>query len=236
MSYCVNCGVELSDSQAQCPLCGQQVVNPAAPVLPGEGKAPYPASEPRVSPKFKSGLAALLAALILLIPIGLCLFNDFSDDGRISWSLLVSGGTLLLFIIVFGPFLFQHYRPLLSTFVDGVSVTGYLFLIEYVTGGHWFLRFALPLAAVATVFASLFVFLITRKKHVGFFVKVGSLLLLCGAYTVAIEWCVSDYFETARFSGWSVYACVPCIIIGVVAFILHGSPAVKEELRRRFFI
>ena len=236
MSYCVNCGVELADSQAQCPLCGERVVNPAAKIAPGTGEAPYPPATPRISPKFKSGFAALLAALILLIPIGLCLFNDFSDDGHIGWSLLVSGGEMLLFVIVFGPFLFKRYRPLLSAFVDGVCITGYLLLIAFVTDGDWFLRLALPLAVAASVFACVIVFLFTRRKHVGFFVKVGSILLLCGAYTVAIEWCVSSYVDALRFTGWSVYALVPCIIVGVVAFILHGSPAVKEELRRRFFI
>lgn len=236
MSYCVNCGVELADSHAQCPLCGTSVVNPAAKAAPGSGEAPYPPAQPRVSPRFKSGLAALLSALILLIPVGLCLFNDFNDDGRISWSLLVAGGEVLLFILVFGPFLFPRYRPLLSAIVDGVSVTGYLLLIAFVTDGDWFLCFALPLAALATLFTCIFVLIVARKGHVGFFVKVGSFLLLCGAYAIALEWCVAAYFDTVRFTGWSVYASVPCVIVGVVSFILHGSPAVKEELRRRFFI
>ena len=31
MSYCVNCGVELSPSERRCPLCGTEVMNPRSP-------------------------------------------------------------------------------------------------------------------------------------------------------------------------------------------------------------
>ena len=46
--YCVNCGVELADSEKKCPLCGMPVFHPDIPRTPAE--PPFPPTR-RIRPE-----------------------------------------------------------------------------------------------------------------------------------------------------------------------------------------
>ena len=40
MSYCVNCGVELSQNEKKCPLCGTEVYHPNQKVIKADTEEP----------------------------------------------------------------------------------------------------------------------------------------------------------------------------------------------------
>ena len=65
MSYCVNCGVELSPGAAHCPLCGTPAwkPDPAAPSF-------FPTKPAEVPPASRRAAAALLTAM--LASVSLC--------------------------------------------------------------------------------------------------------------------------------------------------------------------
>ena len=58
--YCVNCGVELADSETVCPLCGTRVFHPDLPRK--QAPSPYPA-DPHGKPEEvnRSGILFVMA-------------------------------------------------------------------------------------------------------------------------------------------------------------------------------
>lgn len=234
MSYCVNCGVELAPSEKNCPLCGVPVYNPAKPFDPDAPK-PYP--EHLDLPRAKSRLRkiVLLTALILLIPIVLCLYSDWKADGVVTWSLVVSGGEALLFLVMFTPFWFSRYRPLLCAVIDGVGTLVFVWVVDYASNGGWYWTLGFPLTAAAVAAVCIMAAVLSREGHVGFFIKTGTFLLLAGIYVPFVEYML-ERSQSLPFSGWSLYAAAPCIIIAIVSFVLNASREVKDQLKRRFFI
>ena len=127
MSYCVNCGVELAPSEKRCPLCGVEVVNPAKPWTEPEA-LPYSDNAERIRRIDRRYLAGLIS-LVLLIPAIVCMFCDILD-GRLSWSLLVTGALLNVFVIFLVPMMLHRPSALLLIALDTVSTSAYLLLIR----------------------------------------------------------------------------------------------------------
>ena len=73
--YCVNCGVELADSETVCPLCGTRVFHPDLPRK--QAPSPYPA-DPHGKPEEvnRSGILFVMTMLALL-PAVICLLCDW---------------------------------------------------------------------------------------------------------------------------------------------------------------
>ena len=69
--YCVNCGVELADSETVCPLCGTRVFHPDLPRK--QAPSPYPA-DPHGKPEEvnRSGILFVLTMLAHLLPAHCC--------------------------------------------------------------------------------------------------------------------------------------------------------------------
>lgn len=241
MSYCVNCGVQLADGEKACPLCGTPAWRPeGAPDAPQASKLYPDTVDPGRAP-VRTRIVALVVALLLLIPIGVCLYADGAPDGAFSWSILVGNAEMLLFFIVFSPFLLvfpkkKHMRILLCVLIDTVAVLLFLLMAELIMGGDWFLPLGLPLTAVAALFVCVYVLAANRRPYVGFFLRTGVLFVLAAFAVSLVELVLSLYLEAFSFPGWSIYASVPCFCTGLVAFVLHGSPDVKAALRRKFFV
>ena len=62
--YCINCGVELADSETVCPLCGTRVFHPDMPLLPDPMGHPEEVN--------RSGVLFILTMLAVL-PIVICI-------------------------------------------------------------------------------------------------------------------------------------------------------------------
>ena len=67
MSYCVNCGVELAETEKKCPLCDTEVINPHSPWKEPEDP-PFPTNY-EVAKPVNRGKVATFIAILLLIPI-----------------------------------------------------------------------------------------------------------------------------------------------------------------------
>ena len=99
--YCINCGVELADSETVCPLCGTRVFHPDMPRQQGE--PPFP-PDPMGHPEEvnRSGVLFILTMLAVL-PIVICILCDWSVNGAILWSGYAAGGVALLYILAVLP-------------------------------------------------------------------------------------------------------------------------------------
>lgn len=231
MAYCPNCGVELAPSEARCPLCGAP-----APQPPGAGK-PYPpaanAPEERHAPR-KRRTFALACAILLLIPVLTCVVSDLSIGGTLTWAWYVIAAFALLYMFLFPPLLLLRRRLAVSLALDCLGVIGFLCAMERLTGGSWFLPFGLPAALL--VFAVLFaVVLLVRKSPWNLLKILAAILCGMGVFVVALEWLINRSFYPARAISWSVYTCIPCLLLGAALFVIDRNPACKQELKKRFF-
>ena len=123
--YCIHCGVELSDSETVCPLCGTRVFHPDLPRQQGE--PPFP-PEPSAHPEEVNRSGALfILTMLAVLPIVICILCDWSLNGTIVWSGFASGGVLLLYILAVLPLWFRRPNPVIFVPADFAAIGLYLF-------------------------------------------------------------------------------------------------------------
>jgi len=235
MSYCVNCGVELSLSEKSCPLCGVKVINPADP-WKEPPKMPYPANVDGEIKHINKKFGALLLFVAMLIPIlvsGVC---NLLIDGRLTWSLLVTGGILCAEAFILPPIAIKSRSPYLFLLLDFAAVTLYLLLISLLTDGlDWYLFLAFPItdAVFISIFYSAY---IARSKKTTLPLKISGFLLIIGGECMIIDCMINFYLHSRVSMFWSLIVAVVCLLFSVFFFILHRRRELLEELKKRLFI
>ena len=141
--YCIKCGVELSDSEEKCPLCGTVVFHPDVKRVDGE--KPYPAERKRRETANTSAVLFVLT-MLFVIPLVMCLLCDFKVNDRIVWSGYASGAIVLFYIVVVLPMWFKRATPVIFVAADFAAAILYLLYIDLAVGGGWFMPFAFPVA------------------------------------------------------------------------------------------
>lgn len=233
MAYCANCGVELAASEAKCPLCGY---------VPDKKLNSYKSSEALYPTRIKlmpqhisrKSIISLISA-ILLLPFLLILLCDLSINCAVTWSGYAIWAIVGVWLTAILPIALAGRYPVLCVAAGCCSVLGYLFFIEERTGGNWALKLALPLVAI--IFAMLaFPIIITR------YVRLSGISLSCiiimslGILSVAVELLINNAFAIYSGLRWSLYPATSCAIVSLVLFIINRSDAIKERLRRKFFM
>jgi len=233
MSYCVNCGVRLADSEARCPLCGVPVVNPAEPdrVL---SEPPFPPQATHAASLRERRAALVSAAILLLIPLLSTLVCDLALNGEVTWSRFVVAGYLALYAFLFAPAAFRRHRVTYSILTDYAAVLLSLGLLNLYTGGRWFASFALPLT---TVFGALIYTVYLLVRHTPWnMLKVGSAVLGgTGLFTLFTEWLINRTFYPGKTLLWSLFIMIPCVVVSIVFAIVDSSRELKQSVKRRFF-
>ena len=145
MSYCVNCGVELDDTAAFCPLCHTPVHNPNQPVNQTAPK-PFPTERKEVPPASKLQVAILLSTILASVAVCCGVLNVFLRTQR-TWSLYVIGAALMIWIWTVPPLL--HHRKdtfRLQLLADVLAIAVYVSLIAVdLDGWDWYWHLALPI-------------------------------------------------------------------------------------------
>lgn len=231
--YCVKCGVELADSEKLCPLCGTRVFHPDMPRRDAE--PPFPPDE-RLRPEDvnRSGLLFVLTVLTLL-PAVLCIICDWRINGAIVWSGYAAGGVLLLYIIVLLPLWFTKPNPVIFVPADFAAVALYLLYINFATGGHWYLSFALPITAAIALIITAVVALMRYVPGAALYI-FGGALILGGGLTVLIEFLLHVTFGIRRAFFWSLYPLAAGVLLGVMLLVIAICKPLRRSLHRKFFI
>lgn len=231
--YCVKCGVELADSEKLCPLCGTRVFHPDMPRRDAE--PPFPPDE-RLRPEDvnRSGLLFVLTVLTLL-PAVLCIICDWRINGAIVWSGYAAGGVLLLYIIVLLPLWFTKPNPVIFVPADFAAVALYLLYINFATGGHWYLSFALPITAAIALIITAVVTLMRYVPGAALYI-FGGALILGGGLTVLIEFLLHVTFGIRRAFFWSLYPLAAGVLLGVMLLVIAICKPLRRSLHRKFFI
>ena len=230
MSYCVNCGVKLKNSEKKCPLCNTIVINPNK--INGEYEPVYSnkiETFKKINYKFLSKLIILLLMFISLL-IVLC---DIITSNDITWSIYVVSsilylGTHLSFAVVKNIYI--------SLIIHLVSTELFMLLIAYLNNGmHWYLYLVLPFIFIVWLYIMLCTYLIRRKKK-DFLKRLSLGLLFSGLTVIAVEACIDLFrFNFIKYN-WSIYAALPITILSILLFILSYNKKIVDEIRRRMFI
>ncbi len=232
MAYCVHCGVKIHDAEKKCPLCGTAVFDPAEPDRAAE--KPYPARTEEQNLKRSVKYLLSLASLFTLLPAALCVLVDLvTSPVGLSWSVYPSAALALLFIACAVPMLAKRYRTYKSLFVDFLTISAYLFMVERLSGsGDWFFPAALPCFALALVLTTALLILY-RAGRLNKLTLAAAAFLAVAVQCLLIEiiLCLSRG-DAVRFV-WSPYAAAPCAFLCGAFFLINGNRAAREEFRRR---
>lgn len=106
--YCINCGVELSNGQAVCPICHTPVVHPD--FLPNPELFPYPAKPFHSEACNHRGLLFVVTILAALL-MGMPLLMEVLLSRPIIWSGYVAGGVFLGYCFFLLPLWFRNPNP-----------------------------------------------------------------------------------------------------------------------------
>lgn len=229
MSYCVNCGVKLKNSEKKCPLCNTKVINPNN--INNEYEPVYSnkiENFKRINYKYLSKIVIL----ILMITSFLILLLDYVSSRNITWSLYVVAsilylGTHLSFAVIKNIYI--------SLIIHLISTELFMLFIAYMTNGmHWYLYLVLPFIFIVWTYVMLVTYMFKRKK-VEFLKKLSLGLLFSGLTVIAVEACIDLFKYNFINYNWSFYAALPITIISTLTFILSYNKRIVDEIRQRIF-
>lgn len=229
MSYCVNCGVKLKNSEKKCPLCNTKVINPNKMNIEYE---PVYSNKIENFKRINYKYLSKIVILILMFTSFLILLLDYVSSKTITWSLYVVAsilylGTHLSFAVIKNIYI--------SLIIHLISTELFMLFIAYMTNGmHWYLYLVLPFIFIVWIYIMLVTYLIKRKK--GDFLKKLSLgLLFSGLTVIAVEACIDLFRFNFINYNWSFYAALPITIISTIIFILSYNKRIVDEMRQRMF-
>lgn len=138
MSYCVHCGVQLSEYHEECPLCRTKVFNPNVKIDPQTRD--FPKYRERLKVQDPDHMKRLLAGMVIsfaaAIYIVVLLLINYLVNGTISWSLIPTLSLLLVWFGVGLPFLRPGQTGFRLYTADSFATSIYLLALNYVISGN----------------------------------------------------------------------------------------------------
>lgn len=246
MSYCVNCGVKLAESEKICPLCHCPVVNPMELQQPNDvtmkEESPYPKRRDTLKNIVDRSFVVSVASILYIIPLLVCLLVDWMLDGVFAWSVIATVGICLSWAVFFLPVLFDKKYLALYTAVDLGLLIALFFTIGWYTGDYsWIGVLAIPLATILYGITNVLSYLrmagVLRRKLYLSATILGIIGLLC----ILVEW-LEWVFETAvlhqykQFEFWSVIVFISCFVIAGVLCYIEKKKKLKKSLEKNLHI
>ena len=230
--YCVKCGVKLSDTEKQCPLCGTAVFHPDIARNPGEEM--YPSGKKPAVPATPIWPLIIFSAAFLL-PILIVLMCDIQLNGELNWAGYVVGALVTSYVIVVLPRWFRDPNPVIFVPCGFAAVALYVFYINYAVDGNWFLTLALPIiggiCAIVTAVVTLIRYIKRGKLYI-----FGGAFIATGGLTLLTEFLINHTFGFSRFIGWSLYPLTTFALLGGILIFLAICRPARESMERLFFI
>lgn len=228
--YCINCGVKLTYTEKECPLCETTVCHPD--FIKEDISPLYPKNK---KPRARSGLKALGGAIIILflLPLIISFFSDLQPNGKLDWFGFVAGGLIFMYVAFALPLWFKKPNPVVFVPCGFLALAVYLFYINFATRGNWFLTFALPIVGFLSALVTAVVTLLRYLKRGRLYISGGGFMLL-GGFFLLVEYLLSLTFDIA-FIGWSTYPLIVFVLLGGLLIYLAINSIAREVLERKFF-
>jgi len=236
MSYCVECGVRLADSEKICPLCNTKVINPNHPE-DMEHDRPYPSRVQQIN-GLKRRELAWVVFLFLLVPVAATVIIDLLTGGvpfSLSWSVIVIGVGAMLAVWTLVPIIFPKLSVYLHMAIDSAAVAGLLAIIAaYLGDWQWCVGLGIPIVA-ATCIAACGMVAIVRSSLLRPITRAACACLVIGVFIVALELIIDHYTLGILAVTWSLYAIVPLVSLALLLLFISRKPGLMDELKRRLF-
>ncbi|MCL2671075.1 MAG: DUF6320 domain-containing protein [Clostridiales bacterium] len=237
MSYCVECGVKLADTEPNCPLCDTPVVNPRRPEAE-LADAPYPLPAPVTAADRRSRKVSVLtlASVLFLLPAAIVCMVNFGVSGNLSWARYALLGLILAYGYVFPPLWMERKKLRRCIPLYGILSAAACFCLNaWIPGPDWFFTFALPLVALLTAIIGLLA-IIVRHALWRVCANAAAIVFASGLFSVYTEFLISQNFQNGGALSWSWYAAATALILGGILLVFDRNPVIRQKLRRKFFI
>ncbi len=231
MSYCVNCGVELSKDLKMCPLCNTPVLNPRELPVPGL-KTDFPKEKGQVEEVKRKDMGILLSTVLTTTGITCLLLNWLVFGGK-PWSLIVIGVCIVLWVFCIPLVIYKKLPVYISLLLDGISTAALLFLITYLTGTRiWFYELGLPIVALVIAVAEVFA-VCMKKIQVTFLTTALYIVISIAILCVGVEVLIHLFLESKIWLSWSAVVLTVCAIITIMLITLLSRSRLRNAVRRR---
>lgn len=230
--YCVNCGVKLADTEKNCPLCGVTAFHPD--IVRAEAEHFYP-TNPVQAYRINRIPVMVVITAIFLLSFMTTLLCDYQLNRTISWSGYVMGGLLVAYVSIVLPCWFRSPNPAIFVPCSFATVGLYVYYINAVTGGNWFLSFALPIVVTMGAIIAAVATLMRYVPKGGLYIFGGAFTAI-GVFLPIMELLLNLTFELKKFIGWSLYPLVALVLLGGILIYLAISRNAREKMERKFFI
>ncbi|MBQ7378150.1 MAG: zinc ribbon domain-containing protein [Clostridia bacterium] len=230
--FCIKCGVELTDGQTLCPVCGTRVYHPDFPVK--EAVPTYPKKDFESEEFNRKGILFVVTIILTLIS-ALAIMFDLSLNGHVTWAGYVAGGLGVFYFCVIMPLWFKRTTPAIFVPVGFSSIILFLLYINLHTGGSWFLSFAFPVAGslgvIMTAVTSVFHYVQRGRLY-----TVGGGMIAIGIWTLLIELFIHLTFELPKHIIWSPFPCATFVVFGLMLIVIAIVKPLKDSLKRIFYV
>ncbi len=231
MSYCVNCGVELSTGQEMCPLCNTPVINPKD-LSKGKEAFPFPKEKGQVETVKRKDLGFLVSAVVLATAITCGLLNLLVFN-KTAWSLAVIGVCVILWVILVPVVIYTKQSIYVSVFFDGVSVAVYLYMLAYmIRRDDWLWGLGLPIVLLLTVLTEVFI-LCVRRLPKSFLTIALYVFTAIGIGCVGLEILIDLYVNGVIEILWSAVVVTVCVIVDITIITMLSRRRLRNAVRRR---
>lgn len=234
MSYCVNCGVELEDSLAFCPLCQTPVINLNLDKVRQQRFAVSPFAEEKgtVDAVHSSDWAILLSTVLASTAVACGLLNFLVFNGN-PWSIPIIGFCILLWVYAI-PFFIYTKLPMYAAFLFDGFITGiYLYMLTYITKtDEWFMGIGIPIVILVTLLVEI-LWGLHKKFSSSVLANAFYLFTGIGLVCIGIEVILDLYFENAIHLRWSTIPATACIIICIVLAVVLSRKGLRHTLQKR---
>ena len=229
--YCIKCGVELADTEKQCPLCLTRVYHPE--IHQPEAAPLYPAGRIPKAGRRSKGLAVFLT-VVFSLALFFTVLCDLQLSGKITWSGYVVGALAAGYIPVVLPCWFRKPNPAIFVPCSVAGAILYLWYLNWVTGGNWFLPFAFPVAGGVGILLTTLVTLLRYVPKGKLYITGGTFMAL-GGFMLLVELLLTVTFANISFTGWSVYPLAALLLLGGFLIFLGICRPARESMERKFF-
>jgi len=231
MSYCVNCGVELSSSAKECPLCNTPVINPRDLAV-GKGEPPFPREKGQVETVKRKDLGLLVSAVVLATAVTCGLLNVLVFNTT-AWSLAVIGVCIILWVMLVPVVIYTRQSVYVSILFDGVAIAIYLYMLAYmVHNDSWFWGLGLPIVLLIVALAEIFTICVRRLPK-SFLTIALYVFTAIGIGCVGLEILIDLYVLGSIAILWSAVVMTVCVIVDITIITVLSRRRLRNAVRRR---
>lgn len=222
MSRCKQCGIEVLDNTAACPLCKfvlEQNDNK---------KRSYPDIRFRVK---KLNFAVRIILFISIIIEVLCVYINYKFYDGIWWSIITGTGFAYVYFIL--RFAVLNEGAGYKTKIVSVTLLGilYVILIDCVVGYHgWSVNFVLP-GGFLFVDAAIVALMFINRRNWQSYIMLEIFMVFLSAIPLAL----SFFFDIVTETFISGFAFTVSVLL-FLGTVIVGDRRARMELRRRFHV